>query len=120
MNLPSFPTDNMYKFMSIFGLALIISSFFIYEIRSDTLWEKSLKLQEMNFSNKAQEERYINEIIYDIKYISSLVNFQQRAGSVLTVSGFVLWYLKLQRYQDKIIISKAKAIDKKQKGKDKE
>lgn len=44
MNLPTLPSDNLYKFKAFFGLALILFSVYIPATQFQTAWEKTFDI----------------------------------------------------------------------------
>ena len=180
LNLPSPPTDNLYKFISIFGLVISVLAFVyvetkslentqeIYQLNSEKrqlLVEKSklerkkyaLKGRLSDFDKKANfksasvvndtviiwtkiiqgskelvdESKSISQLIEDLR-IAELDYFKKETeihdkqsiidlrtseyekvfewidillpfGIILTIVGFLLWYHKSQKYQDRIL-----------------
>ena len=45
MNLPSLPTDNLYKFVAFLGLLLVISSPFYYQVFSHEVILRNMELR---------------------------------------------------------------------------
>ncbi|KAF5049926.1 hypothetical protein DSECCO2_434740 [anaerobic digester metagenome] len=146
-DLLSLPTDSLYKFMALSGLAITVLalilpeifkknySFLVYKVRMvhDVSLEKEndFKRRTKNYSekqNKTQDEieKYEKEFLQircarleiekDIKEIEYLVSkikiitFVQLAsvliGLAMAISGFYLWYTKLQFFLDSAIASK--------------
>lgn len=145
------PTDNLYKFITIFSIVLIVFSGFLYVKSLDNLYPylldfndkpiidnllKSLILKDkveklVNGSEKIDEEK-IKSIINDLNDIrtqtAKIENekllddyYIERNKAIMKISwnlcitgfiwaiiGFIMWYYKLQRYQDEIIKKQAK------------
>lgn len=153
------PTDNLYKFIAISGLIILINSgYYIYSFNkelfanlnsatnivkqniadSNALWDNVRKLKEKlqaehdptivkNIENeiKSLEEKskkYINnqdakKILQDIddktntgtfsNIVYNVVVFTFFFGTIIMLSGFICWYLLVQKYQDKILKSDA-------------
>jgi len=136
MNIPNLPTDNLYKFIAIFGLILIIATMVLMsfqfkiiesdfsEIRAkeslhkdytkgkeDSLLvvlhspikkydaEDSLFLAAENL--KTNYERFKFKILEDLVFLTGFV------GIFLTFSGFYLWFINYQLYQDLIILKQS-------------
>jgi hypothetical protein len=159
MDISKFPTDNLYKFLAIFGLVIQILMFWYYdkivseavtlqtEILADTDFINGKKhssldlieqLEELN--NKAHiknRDSIINLIVTENKklavykdelslaekkrvildekkdYVHMWLKFAyviNAIGLILMVAGFLLWYHKLQKYQDIIIKNEAMKI----------
>jgi hypothetical protein len=169
MNLPNLPTDNLYKFLALFGLALLISSNVIYFLFADRLVDKAqtylrdssivlydqkmtrqdktdiqIKLNELKIQLQSARVKEKQKILNDIQIEQTIINtdttklegisktiidinyslnsewFKAQAAYViwilyigtygglsLSIVGFILWYIKLQRYQDKLLKQKA-------------
>lgn len=146
-DLLSLPTDSLYKFMALSGLAITVLalilpeifkknySFLVYKVRMthDVSLEKEndFKRRTKNYSekqNKTQDEieEYEKEFlqircarleiekdIKEIEYLVSkikIINFVQWVsvliGLAMAISGFYLWYTKLQFFLDSAIASK--------------
>jgi len=123
MNIPSLPTDNLYKFMALSGIILIISSFYIVWKHADRSQEL---LRELN-AGLAVENTYsdnrgsdlpnlklkLEELKFILKEKPSYMTFlliSQIIGWVLSIIGFVLWYLRVQKYQDIILAEQARSL----------
>jgi hypothetical protein len=146
-DLLSLPTDSLYKFMSLSGLAitaivLILPeifkknySFLVYKVRmahditiekendfmrrSEIYGEKQNKTQdeiekyEKEFlqirCTRHEIEKDIKEIEYlvgKIKIINFVQGFSLLVGLAMAISGFYLWYTKLQIFLDSAIALK--------------
>lgn len=76
MNIPNLPTDNLYKFLALFGLTIIgLGVIVLVQMRNEPI---------------------------------SLLLFE--CGTIISLSGFALWYFKLQKHLDTIVEKKAKSI----------
>lgn len=135
MEIPSLPTDNLYKFMAIFGIVLMIFAF-VFPFRgiddlSNELHEAELEAriheaQEQRFfasGKERSEEEEIDKIIFMLKYKSNLEKLREKsnrfeqnkwifkisygAGSFVASWGFLLWYWKVQRHLDRILYNQA-------------
>ena len=169
MNLPNIPTDNLYKFLAIAGLVILISSNALYiifggrimntaqewlRIGAVNTFEKQIITADINtskrkiaelekslqaanpsekqiLSEQVQAEKNIlksgnakledisknfvsmnNSINTDwfkteVAYVKWTLILGNIIGTVATITGFYLWYTKLQKYQDKMIKQKA-------------
>ena len=153
MQIPNLPTDNLYKFMALSGLILIILSavFPLWLLHNIGLEHIEIKKEldlldiEERYLREEQEEareglkalppnkkiearRSIDEKAkdYSKKLMQTKGNFEKMkylvseakklkifscigagVGAIVTYCGFLLWYRRLQKYQDQIIKSEA-------------
>lgn len=113
------PTDNLYKFMALFGLVIIIcSAVFKYmaitniqatisELRIEQATLKvvvadSSELEIAKAKLLATQEKLVMSEAYDHRATVFLF-----AGILLSIAGFVLWYMKTQRLLDKLLKQEA-------------
>ena len=120
MNLPSLPTDNLYKFMALSGLIVIIFSYLVVYREADRsqkiLREMQAQAIKLNKSLDAKgladaptysdiisdfEKLKLNEaeLAYILKNKHWTLGFfiiSQVIGFYLTITGFRLWYLRIQ------------------------
>lgn len=120
----SLPTDNLYKFIALFGLVIIIASGFykylaitaaqtsvselrisqaklpIENMNVDAMsqaklseWRSELSISKAKITNAKEEVAFYK--LYDYR-----ANIFMLLGFLISSAGFVLWYFKLQRYQD--------------------
>ena len=130
MNLPNLPTDNLYKFMALSGLFLIIFSFTLVLLQANrsqdihrelkrlsTIMElknfqneRDKKLGENIVENLGQSRKLLEELKFILeqkpKYMAFFVIFML-IGVILSITGFQLWYSRVQRYQDILIKNQA-------------
>lgn len=149
MNLPTLPTDNLYKFIAIAGITIVVTSFlsisfqmhemailmFDYNTEAlvvrenvDNLGEKVTNLSTLEKDEIIIESQSIlketnnqelklaelegvrqkNTFLFD-DFKENFYMFKKfiYLGFGITVYGFILWYLKLQQYLDKIIKKEA-------------
>jgi len=152
MELPKVPTDNLYKFMALSGIVLLVASAFprywqaklefeLIRVQGekrkvtkkkewahadmDYLLTKSNKLKEETsewkeakdlaaaepqlIEKKRQEiqEKEISQRLDVIRRLKYVIAGGRWVGAILSVFGFLLWYHKLQKYQDKIVKKQA-------------
>lgn len=71
------------------------------------LWrnEIEIKIRNTKLKNKVEEAQTINTIML---FVNFFIVIGMTAGIVLTTMGFRLWYHKLQKFQDEIIINEAR------------
>ncbi len=147
MNFPSLPTDSLYKFIALSGMAFIISSsYFTYTTmtgmqetisnerkasltRADEyVWkvvdgvrldhpekaERTRELQSIDEQGtlrlKLQFEadglkKRIDEIRTEAGAMLFMLSIMEKVGFILMPVGFFLWWWKIQRHQDAILIA---------------
>ena len=145
MQLPTLPTDNLYKFLALSGIALFVLSVVITNqsandalresdklrielaglqadvqaLGEDTAYAKThsdvqhererlLQLRRQAMIGRA-ESATLDRLIAVAAAYRSLGNWLGSVGGGLTLLGFVLWYVKLQRHQDEIVRREATA-----------
>jgi hypothetical protein len=117
MNLPmSVPTDNVYKFAAIFGLVMVIASF--WGIITQTSLTNEIVLVsapeiaslEANQSPTPSEKAKLDMLkkrkeaaIEDRKGISDLCSKMAGLGTAVSLVGFFFWYWMIQRHQDRLL-----------------
>jgi hypothetical protein len=124
MNLPSLPTDNLYKFMALSGIILIISSFYI-------VWDHAERSQELvrelktglaventysdnqgsDLSNLKLKLEELEHILNQKPTYMTFLLIGQIIGLALSIIGFGLWYLRVQKYQDIILAKQAGSLE---------
>jgi hypothetical protein len=122
MNLPSLPTDNLYKFMALSGIVLIISSSFIVWKHADRSQEllrevnAGLAVEKTNsddqgshLSNMKLKLEELKLILKDKPWYMAFLLISQIIGGFLSIIGFRLWYLRVQKYQDIILAEQVKS-----------
>lgn len=150
MKIPEYiPTDNLYKFIAIFGLIIFVLAVIYPRKALNELYlhslelygqVKILELQSVNLENKLnelglptdkgtleQKEEFKKEAFnlklksqelknanakndYLLKQYQSYLKYSylgMTSGILLMFLGFILWYFKLQLYQDIIIKKEA-------------
>lgn len=80
--MPTIPTDNFYKFFSISGLVLAISSFYFFV---NLVYERAENLEAHHA---------------EIQFWSNITQFGAAFGVLVSVIAFTLWYVKVQRPAD--------------------
>lgn len=120
MTLPSLPTDNLYKFISIFGLILLVFSAYMI---NDTQSKIYLKVDDYNVKNEILNFKKDSISSIDIELIAEKIKLRkleeqvnreieklpkQYYAYILGLSsgigmmglGFYLWYYRTQYYND--------------------
>jgi predicted membrane protein len=132
VNVPLPPTDNLYKFLAIFGLIVALLSFIfpqvlIFEIESqllqlngevvvldaDTLTFERGSKPKMTTAEEKQLRHRIAEVkgktavikglATQIKNLVLLFTIGIWTGLFFMVIGFWLWYFRVQKFQDRIL-----------------
>ena len=132
MNVPLPPTDNLYKFLSIFGLIVALLSFIfpqilIFEIKTQILkldgevvvLEEDMLALERSSKPKmtAADEKQLRHRMAEVKgktavieglatQIEDLVllfSIGIGTGIFFMIIGFQLWYFRVQKFQDRIL-----------------
>ncbi len=132
MNVPLPPTDNLYKFLAIFGLVIVVMSFIfphllIFDLETQIIklngeaavleydiqsYERNSKLKisatdEKQLRHRVAEVTGKKEIISglakQIKDLLGMLWIWIGLGIFLMIIGFQLWYFKVQKYQDRIL-----------------
>ncbi|MBL1274531.1 MAG: hypothetical protein COB30_000425 [Ectothiorhodospiraceae bacterium] len=112
----SIPTDNIFKFYAIFGLALLISSIIGASIiitssneRVISYYEKIHSLKKdgkINNNEKELSDRYeqiIQTIITDRKFHGSSLMAIFLIGAIISIFGFINWHRKYQSKQNDLL-----------------
>ena len=134
MNIPNIPTDSLYKTLAIGGLIItILSGYFMldyfidvddrirkaitenealnyeHEVLKEEADSNSLKWNEIGVRAIANKNEFIGIKEYQANYNSLLTTFSLlfSLGLLLSIVGFHQWYVKVQKYQDKIIRNEA-------------
>ena len=138
MKYPDVPTDNLYKFMTIIGLIIILFSFvpmlytgniYLKNVSSLVAMEAEFSMKSVILDSHTDEQKETEDFVYQIQEqglaLIELETFRTRhnaysetlfeigtyltyllayMGLPLLLLGFFLWYIKLQKYNDMILI----------------
>ena len=109
----SVPTDNIYKFACLFGLALIIVSLYTFVTAYSSTLDRKAKYSETISSLEAKETRSkvdedalaLNKKLLEIaqkneQSANTLLESTFAVGTVLSALGAWLWYWKIQARDD--------------------
>ena len=129
MNIPALPTDNLYKFMALSGIVLIVFSFLLP-------WRAANRSQELLRDVKAnlriidtlplssdERAKLLGNSVKNLEELKLIIEkdkpfymiafiIGETFGIVLCISGFTLWYKRVQKYNDQILIQQAKEFKK--------
>lgn len=127
MQIPSLPTDNLYKFMAIGGIVLFLAGHFaswsggtrIQELHAQVEQAKAIsRIYAKTDSQKA--ELALAEVAgaeYEIRFIEdqrwgvrAFLNFTFWVGSLLSLAGFILWYIRVQRQLDILLLEEIRRV----------
>ena len=135
MQIPNLPTDNLYKFMAMAGMAIIIMGFltvWAHANRSQELFrelQQGLALsnteleQAMQIANPEERLSLLRKHNLELAKLTSIqkelefiLDWKLRyevfavacmvLGTLLSGSGFWLWYVRVQRHLDKMLHDK--------------
>jgi hypothetical protein len=136
MNVPNLPTDNLYKFIAISGVTLCISCLALNTFAYQNFSERRVELLGQLQSIKSdQDEINVSVETLDIskKQIDAVKTKLESAGNEVralrepfdkstrwynagaiigflgAIFGFVLWYFRVQKYEDILLINKVKS-----------
>lgn len=136
LSFPSVPTDNLYKFCAIFGFSFALATFVYADFMENETrkllveWSIEAKTKQFDFEKQAltdggkclvdtYKQKELTLAILDTKsqYLlaqakraenyASLRNFGAPSGLVISLFGFITWYFRIQRYQDRILKKEA-------------
>ncbi len=109
--------------MALSGIILIISSFYIvwkHSDRSQQLLRElnaSLAVENTNSDNRRSDLSDLKLKSEELKFIlkekpwyMTFLLISQFMGLVLSIVGFRLWYLRVQKYQDIILAKQARSL----------
>jgi len=116
MKLPNLPTDNLYKFLAIFGLVLFVFSVYMMndiKTESKLIYKNTeIKVLELrkNILSVPKNEKLIKQVaILETEAYKSAMNLNKKVygfylicfiSTVLIYIGFRQWYHKTQKFND--------------------
>lgn len=131
MNLPSIPTDNLYKFIAVSGLVLMVAGLYFYKSTETDIRAEIFRFQlqqdiltlEANVDSLSNTNKLDSiALYYDKKELLDKIERLPNSykaylslsliGVGLSIFGFVEWYLKLQVHQNKIVKNEGDKVDK--------
>lgn len=140
IDLPSLPTDSLYKFLALSGVVIVLSSVYFFMRMGSLVKIKSFELMadmqkrdtEISFLEQ-QPERSKQEILkvridqnvatiklkefkwltYQLVIVYLISSIGLFAGTSMAYQGFNLWYSKIQIHQDKILEFQVQNLNKK-------
>jgi len=109
------PTDNIYKFACLFGLALIVSSIFAFVSSYTSALDRKVKYLEVIISLEAKEQRSkveedtlsLTKRLVEVSnsnqsFANSFVGVVLSLGIAMSGFGAFRWYAKIQPRDDKL------------------
>lgn len=120
--LDKIPTDNLYKFLTVFGLVLVIIGvfgppFFTERIHAEYVDQlnrtNTLLLQNEKERDQIKRGETINLVQWLKQKQEMLRSYEIRfnwclgVGACLSGGGFIAWFFRVQRYQDCILRKEA-------------
>jgi uncharacterized membrane protein YidH (DUF202 family) len=109
------PTDNIYKFACLFGLALIVVSIFSYVSTYSSALDRKVKYMEVIIPLEAQAERSkvddnrleLNQKLLDVTKENERaakigIEIILGIGTALSIFGAYNWYEKIHKRDDKL------------------
>lgn len=134
MQIPNLPTDNLYKFMALTGLVLVVIGIIPYWVGGTKTQEiagqvlaKQIILIEAEIADDDEFSRHEvaklrgeikqlkfqwDRLLQDRKFLRTLSSAFYSFGTFLSCFGFVLWYTRVQIYQDLLLKKQATAETK--------
>jgi hypothetical protein len=110
------PTDNIYKFICLFGLAVLVGSMLgsVYYISNsnELFMKRDLELTALNakenlspveIKQKAHLEQHVEAIQLDRKISTRLFVACMLVSFFVAAGGFLGWFIKVQPKQDELI-----------------
>ncbi len=87
--LKDLPTDNLYKFIALSGVTVALASAWL-------------------FVSKAYEAKdFLGEIKDELLFISNITQWGFSIGIVMAITGFILWYYRIQKPMDRELAAKS-------------
>jgi exopolysaccharide biosynthesis protein len=149
MNIPNLPTDNLYKFMALSGLFILILSVVYPLYRENELTQRLLALEgeievlnvDIIFQTELAKNTKRHSFSLSDPDIPQILRFKEASvkietqrkqllflsseiekykrfrwigvfcGMALILSGFMLWYYRVQRFQDILLYREATKTD---------
>ncbi len=136
MNIPSLPTDNLYKFMALSGIFIAVFGYSVYWIQGgrtqeiveelsglETRLEVIIKSPIVTGDSSIDTEKDLEAIAKVMQLTKEFDNLQKErvvyrnfsifclvVGSILSISGFSLWYFRVQKFQDMLLRKEALSV----------
>lgn len=111
----SIPTDNIYKFICIFGLALVIAGILSFATTYSTSLDKKIKYSEEKIILESKENRskadsdllslntkLLNLTIENERFVEKAISAFFGVGFMTSIAGAIFWYYRIQKRDDRI------------------
>lgn len=135
MEMPNLPTDNLYKFLALFGLILIVFSSYMFNQTPEKLYSDidNLKVKEQLLKIKVHGDSFkgnqlVNNKIEHLKdsleFDATLKGLQRKVdrfpkllylylillllGVAATIFGFIKWFFRTQKFNDLMLENESK------------
>ncbi|WP_415886016.1 hypothetical protein ACMXYO_15430 [Neptuniibacter sp. QD37_6] len=128
----SIPTDNIYKFYALLGLALVLSSMLSFVYVYDTSRAKALERAEEMMILEQKEELSVRdakrkellEALVKVeeenkKFYMSVLNYSLAAGIAIGLFGLMVWQFSVQPRSDRLIELQIKSLEEEVESRDK-
>ncbi|HEX9869591.1 MAG TPA: hypothetical protein VGC99_13545 [Candidatus Tectomicrobia bacterium] len=119
------PTDHVYKFHALCGLAILISSMiglvYLHDRFNERIGKNYLKWEILNRKANLSQEEEVTKAVLDMrlkldradrKLMPKALGAIAGIGVVMMVFGFMLWHKKVQPKQDKLLELQIKKIER--------
>lgn len=97
-DLSMFPTDNLYKFLALSGVALVVLAFYVGE-KVVSRYERQIDRLSLTMART----KILNTLQSRAKLRIDLVKSLAAIGGGIAMLGFMGWYFQLQRPQDTLL-----------------
>ena len=107
------PTDCLYKFLAIFGLAIIVVCAWAYFTDASRVMRKAESALSLSAIDPNSSDAIAARMEYKACLESLRLNGEMGAngfsfGWAISILGFALWYFKVQRHEDAILLHRSK------------
>ena len=127
MQIPSLPTDNIYKFMALGGIIFFLAGHFASYYSGTRIQELAAQIEQAKAIAEiyAKTDGQKSELVlaeataaaYEREFLLSerggimtFLNLTFWVGLVLSIAGFLLWYFRVQRQLDLMLKAQAEKI----------
>lgn len=109
------PTDNIYKFLALFGLVVMVSSMTLLIYTNQTtnqkLWDSAEALYDLDTSKDPHKEERIKQELKKVEIITSDKTFFRYSlaivfgiGGLISWKGFWKWHKEIQPLHDEMLL----------------
>ena len=112
LNLPTVPTDNIYKFFAFSGVVMMVASAVLFvQVLLHTIDATHKLAAEQQLSIENYKSAMVSQFKFRTDLLKDQLYFSLRALTSLFVAGcligwrgFHLWYHNVQKFQDEILV----------------